>query len=102
MLQYWSRVDKLEIHQYLMLGTLPFALQFSNPTQVYETISSLLDKIIQKDIENLKSFDSQTLQSIKRLLFLLADAGDVVSVAKLPVLTGIESSITAQKVLSVL
>ena len=101
-LQYWSRVDKLEIQQYLMLGTLPFALQFFNPTQVYETIGSLLDKIIQKDIENLKSFDPQTLQAIKRLLFLLADTGDILSVAKLPALTGIESSITTQKVLAVL
>jgi len=101
-LQYWSRVDKLEIQQYLMLGTLPFVLQFSNPTQVYETISNLLDKIIQKDIENLKSFDPQTLQAIKRLLFLLADAGDVLSLSKLPSVVGIESSITAQRVLSVL
>lgn len=101
-IQYWTRVDKMEIQQYLMLGTLPFALQYSNDTQVYEAISGLLDKIILKDIENLKSFDFQTLQSIKRLLFLLADSGDVLSVSKLPRLTGIESTITVQRVLLVL
>lgn len=101
-LQYWSRVDKLEIQKYLTLGTLPFALQFSNPIQLYETVNHLLDKIIQKDIENLKSFDSQTLHSIKRLLFLFADAGDVISASKLPSITGIASVMTVQRVLEVL
>lgn len=101
-IQYWSRVDKMEIQQYLMLGTLPFALQFNNPNQVYESINTLLDKIILKDIESLKSFDSRTLQSIKRLLFLLADANDVLSVSKLPNLIGMDSVITIQSVLSVL
>ncbi len=100
--QYWSRVGKLEIQQYLMTGTLPFALQFSNVNQVYESINGLLDKIILKDIESLKSFDSQTIQSIKRLLFLLADANDVLSVSKLPNIVGIDSMITIQSVLSVL
>lgn len=99
---YWSRVDKMEIRQYLMLGTLPFALQFGNPNQVYESINTLLDKIILKDIESLKSFDSRTLQSIKRLLLLLADVNDVLSVSKLPNLIGMVSVITIQSVLSVL
>lgn len=101
-LQYWSRVDKMQIQQYLMLGTLPFAFQFTNPNQVYEAINGLLDKIILKDIESLKSFDFKTLQVIKRLLFLLADATDVLSLSKLPSLVGMESSITIQRVLSVL
>lgn len=101
-LQYWSRVDKLEIQQYLMMGTLPFALQFTNINQVYESINGLLDKIILKDIESLKSFDAQTIQAIKRLLFLLADANDVLSVNKLPNVVGIESKITIQNVLTVL
>lgn len=100
--QYWSRVDKMEVQQYLMLGTLPFAIQFTSPDQVYESINTLLDKIILKDIESLKSFDSRTLQSIKRLLFLLADANDVLSVTKLPNLVNMESVITIQSVLSVL
>ncbi len=101
-IQYWSRVDKLEIQQYLMSGTLPFALQFNNSNQIYESINTLLDKIILKDIESLKSFDSRTLQSIKRLLFLLADANDVLSASKLPNLIGMDSVITIQSVLSVL
>lgn len=101
-LQYWSRIDKLEIQQYLMVGSLPLALQFTNMNQVYESINGLLDKIILKDIESLKSFDSQTIQSIKRLLFLLADASDVLSVNKLPNSVGIDSKITIQNVLSVL
>lgn len=99
---YWARIDKLQIQQYLTTGTFPFALQFKNPNQLYESISGLLDKIIQKDIESLKSFDPKTLKSIKRLLFLLADAEGVLSLTKLHSVVGIESSITIQNVLSVL
>jgi uncharacterized protein len=99
---YWARIDKLQIQQYLTSGTFPFALKFKSPNQLYEAISGLLDKIIQKDIESLKLFDVKTLHSIKRLLFLLADAVDVLSVNKLHNVVGIESPITIRNVLSVL
>lgn len=100
--QYWVQIDKLQIQTYLTAGTFPFALNFANPNQLYEAINGLLDKIIQKDIESLKSFDSKTLQSIKRLLFLLADTEGVLSVSKLQNVIGIDSTITIQNVLSVL
>lgn len=100
-LQYWSRVDKYEIQNYLINGTLPFALGMET-TRGYESILGLLDKMIAKDIESLKLFDAQTVANIKRLLFLLADANDVLSVSKLPNLVGIGSSITIQRVFSVL
>lgn len=101
-MQYWSRVDKMDIQQYLMHGTLPFALHYTNPSQIYEAISGLLDKIILKDIESLKSFNPQTLHAIKRLLFLLADATDVLSVSNLPNVVGVDSVSTVQRILQVL
>jgi predicted AAA+ superfamily ATPase len=85
-----------------MYGTLPFALQYTNPSQVYEAISGLLDKIIQKDIESLKSFDPQTLHAIRRVLFLLAEAQDVLSARKLLSLVELDSTVTVQRILQVL
>ncbi|MBI4237575.1 MAG: ATP-binding protein [Deltaproteobacteria bacterium] len=100
--QYWSRVDKMDLQHYLMYGTLPFALQYTNVSQIYEAISGLLDKIILKDIESLKSFDTSTLQAIKRLLFLMADATDALALRTLPNLLGVDAVSTVQRMLQVL
>ena len=100
--KYWHKIKKFEVQQYLAKGSLPFALQFSNDHQLYETINGLLDKIILKDIESLKSFDQRTIKSIKKLLWILADAGDVISLNKLPNLINMDSKITIQSVLETL
>lgn len=101
-LQYWSKVNKLEIQKYLTRGTLPFALGLENISNLFGAINDLLDKIVMKDIQNIKSFDQQTLQSIKRLLFVLADSNGNLSVAKLTSSTGLQSKITVQNVLDAL
>jgi len=82
MLQYWSQVDRLEIQEYLTIGTLPFALRSNKQAQIYESISLLLDRIILEDIQALGRFDMSTLGLIKRLLFIMADA-DVLSMNKI-------------------
>ena len=50
--------------------------------RVYQTISLLLDKVINQDVQSLGRFDTKTLVHIKRVLFLLAES-DVASVQKL-------------------
>ncbi len=81
-LSYWAKIDRLDVQKYLAVGTLPFAIRYQNTAQVYEAILLLLDKIIAQDIEELGKFDSETLGSIKRLLYILADV-DVISIHKL-------------------
>lgn len=81
-LSYWSKIDRMDVQKYLTIGTLPFAIRYPNAAQVYEAILLLLDKIIAQDIEELGKFDSETLGSIKRLLYILADV-DVISIHKL-------------------
>lgn len=100
--RYWSLIDRQEIQHYQTMGTLPFTLPFTNPAHVFESLHGLLDKIIQKDIENLNAFDPPTLHGMKRLLLLLAEAGDTISVNKLLNLTGMNSSQTIHRVLSTL
>jgi predicted AAA+ superfamily ATPase len=80
--KYWSKIDRLDIKQYLMTGTLPFALNLKDSAQVFDAISLLLDKVIAKDIVILGKFDTKTLATIKRLLLVLAE-GEVVSLNKL-------------------
>lgn len=78
----WSTIDRHYIDEYLKIGTLPFAISIQDEARVYQTISSLLDKVINQDIQSLGRFDVPTLNNIKRILFLLAEA-DTVSVQKL-------------------
>lgn len=76
---YWTQVDQMEIENYLDAGTLPFAIHYENIAQIHDAVNKLLGRIITTDIASLSRFDTDTLQNIKRLLFVVADA-DVVSV----------------------
>ncbi len=78
----WSSIDRHYVDEYLKIGTLPFAIRMKDEARVYQTISLLLDKVINQDVQSLGRFDAKTLGYIKRVLFLLAES-DVVSVQKL-------------------
>lgn len=81
-LKYWSQVSKAEIDEYLTIGTLPFAIN-KDPYKVYEKVKLILDRIADQDIRELGRLHSDTIQAIKRLLYLLADATDTLSINKL-------------------
>jgi predicted AAA+ superfamily ATPase len=76
--QYWSKVNRTDVRPYLSYGSLPFAFIMPNETAVYDSISLLLDKIIKIDLPTLGKFDNETLNVVKRILFVLAD-NDVTS-----------------------
>lgn len=77
----WARFDRAGVDEYLLNGTLPFTLNAITPN-VYENINILLDRIIDKDIKELGQFDTPTLSAIKRLLYIMADSGDSMSINK--------------------
>lgn len=81
-LSAWSSIDRNYVDEYLKIGTLPFAIRMKDEVRVYQTITLLLDKVINQDVQSLGRFDTDTLIHIKRILFLLAES-DVVSVQKL-------------------
>ncbi|MFZ2300061.1 MAG: AAA family ATPase, partial [Candidatus Moraniibacteriota bacterium] len=78
----WASIDRHYVDEYLKIGTLPFAIRIKDETRVYQTITLLLDKVINQDVQSLGRFDPKTLIHIKRVLFLLAES-DVVSIQKL-------------------
>ncbi len=71
--QYWSKVNRIDIREYLSYGTLPFSFAMPNETAVYDSISLLIDKIIRLDMPTLGSFDADTLGAVKRILFAIAE-----------------------------
>lgn len=70
---YWSKVDRKDIRAFLSYGTLPFALTMPNESATYDAISLLLDKIIQSDLPELGNFTIDTLSTVKRILFIMAE-----------------------------
>ena len=96
----WASIDRHYVGEYLKIGTLPFAIRMKDEVRVYQTITLLLDKVINQDVQGLGRFDTKTLIYIKRVLFLLAES-DVVSIQKLA--TTLEVSVnTVSNILEVL
>jgi len=99
-LGFWSQVDRNYIDEYLKIGTLPFAIRIKNETRVYQTITLLLDKVINQDVQSLGRFDQKTISHIKRVLFLIAES-EVLSVQKLAQTLGVSVN-TVSSILEVL
>lgn len=81
-LSSWALIDRHYVDEYLKIGTLPFAIHIKDEVKVYQAIGLLLDKVINQDVRNLGRFDSNTINCIKRVLFLLAES-DTTSLQKL-------------------
>lgn len=70
---YWANIEEADVDEFLTIGTLPYAIGASDRGQVFQGLDVQLEKIIQKDIRDLGTLDNTTIDSIKRVLFLLAD-----------------------------
>ena len=89
--KYWAKIDRKDIRKFLAYGTFPFALTMPNEVAIYDSISLLLDKIIKLDLPTLANFTIETLNVVKRILFVIAknDETSETSLAKLEALFNI-------------
>ncbi|OGN00873.1 MAG: hypothetical protein A3I26_00870 [Candidatus Yanofskybacteria bacterium RIFCSPLOWO2_02_FULL_43_10] len=71
----WKVIDRNDVSLYLDTGTLPYTLKskLADQVKILETVSQMMDKIINTDIQQIGRFDVNTLSKIKPLLFVLAD-----------------------------
>ena len=74
--------DALRIHNYLRYHALPSTLAMSDPGRIYRHLGSVIDRIVEKDLPDLRVFDRPVLNKVSSLLFLLA-AADVSSLHSL-------------------
>ncbi|NCN24383.1 MAG: ATP-binding protein [Candidatus Pacebacteria bacterium] len=82
--KYWFGIETLEVDKYLKYSSMPFALTISSEQHVYMLTNQLIDRVIERDLSELGSFDTSTLSSIKNILLLVAGSSEVslTSVAK--------------------
>lgn len=69
----WMSYERPSVNKYLETGTIPFTLQEKNQSQIYSSISSMVDKVICLDMQSLNQFAPETIGQMKRLLMILTD-----------------------------
>lgn len=89
--QQWVEYDRKSLLTYLQTSNLPFTLN-EEEYNIYGALRKMVNKIIETDLRVLKNFDNSSLTSIKRLLFILAEVNDVISLPKLESVTNVNSS----------
>ncbi|MEW5748054.1 MAG: AAA family ATPase [Candidatus Thermoplasmatota archaeon] len=73
--RYWSSIKPYEVETFLTVGTLPFAIPFSEEEDVFGRVLDSLSKIVNSDIPAIQNFDKETLDKIFNILLLFAVNG---------------------------
>ena len=84
----WVKYSRNNLDSYFETGTLPVTFEQDDPIRINDNLRAMIDKVIDTDMRNLKHFGYESLTLIKKLLFILADAGDAVSAEKLSQVLG--------------
>lgn len=66
-------IDRLEREKYLWYGSLPFMIALENEALVYGQIASSLDRVINKDIPQMRALTSEIVSQIPAILYAVAD-----------------------------
>lgn len=94
----WIKYDRSGIRQFLQKGTLPHLIFDPDPASQTQFVSSMVDKIIESDIQALGNFKSDTIPQMKRTISILAE-NDSIAIEKLMRAVGISSKTTIYSIL---
>jgi len=73
--KYFSKLPPNAEEDFLYFGGFPFILRLKNKKSiVFELVSGVIDKLITKDLLEMRRFSSQTISKIKDLLYLIASS----------------------------
>ncbi|PIY80964.1 MAG: hypothetical protein COY80_00130 [Candidatus Pacebacteria bacterium CG_4_10_14_0_8_um_filter_42_14] len=75
--KYWLGIESLEIDRYLRFSSMPFSLTIKSDQHIYALTNQLIDRVIERDLSELGSFDTSTLSSVKNILLLVAGSSEV-------------------------
>jgi len=72
---YFSNLPINAEDDFLYFGGFPFLLKLKNKKSIiFELVSGVIDKLITKDILDMRRFSSETISKIKDLLYLIASS----------------------------
>ncbi|MFA5431832.1 MAG: AAA family ATPase [Candidatus Paceibacterota bacterium] len=70
---YWMDIDRLEVERYIKTGTFPFSLKLQNEVLAVSFVSQIISKVIYADIPQFYKFDTETINKMDKILYLISD-----------------------------
>lgn len=86
--QYYLGISRLDFENYLNYGSLPFMIALDNEALVYDQINKSLDRVVNKDIAQMRSLSPEITSKIPAILYAVADM-DVLNFTTLSAKVGI-------------
>lgn len=71
--EYYHGISRLDFENYLYYGSLPFMIALENEALVYDQINKSLERVINKDIPQMRGFSSDIIVKISAILYAVAD-----------------------------
>lgn len=75
--QYYLGISRLDFENYLNYGSLPFMIALENESLVYDQINKSLERVINKDIPQMRGLSSDIVGKISAILYAIADMGEL-------------------------
>jgi predicted AAA+ superfamily ATPase len=94
----WIKYDRSSIRKFLQSGTMPHLVFESDISVHTQFIGSMVDRIIEADMQALGKFSADTIPLIKRAIYVLAEC-DSISIEKLMEYSGVKSRATMYNIL---
>lgn len=70
---YYHGISRLDFENYLFYGSLPFMIALENEALVYDQINRSLERVVNKDIPQIRGFSPEILGRVSAILYALAD-----------------------------
>ncbi|GBE17008.1 hypothetical protein BMS3Abin15_00841 [bacterium BMS3Abin15] len=71
--KYYLDISRLEFESYLHYGSLPFMIALDNEALVYDQINKSLERVVNKDIPQMRSMTQEIISKIPAILYAIAD-----------------------------
>jgi len=71
--KYYMDIGRLEFENYLHYGSLPFMIALENEALVYDQIAKSLERVVNKDIPQMRTMSQDIISKIPAILYAVAD-----------------------------
>lgn len=71
--EYYHGISRLDFENYLYYGSLPFMIALENEALVYDQINKSLERVINKDIPQMRGLSSDIIGRISAILYAVTD-----------------------------
>jgi len=71
--KYYIDISRLEFENYLHYGSLPFMIALDNEALVYDQIAKSLERVVNKDIPQMRTMSQDIISKIPAILYAIAD-----------------------------